>query len=108
MNRLIASARHPVRLVVAPICDHSIAGRALACIALGTALVATSRIGQAAPLSFAFEAIISEVQGDVAALNLPFSLATGQQLTGAIALPAKATFWTFFFIISAESKESSP
>jgi hypothetical protein len=37
---------------------------------------------QAAPLPFQFEATISEVEGDVSALNLPFSLGIGEQIRG--------------------------
>jgi hypothetical protein len=37
----------------------------------------------AVPLAFGFSATISEVQGDVAALDLPFALTVGQQFEGA-------------------------
>lgn len=39
-------------------------------------------MAQAAPVTFRFEAEITEIEGDVAALNLPFSLSAGQVFLG--------------------------
>jgi hypothetical protein len=46
------------------------------------AVVVGQKISQGAPIVFKFDATVSEIQGDMAALNLPFSLAIGQTITG--------------------------
>ena len=65
---MIASKPRRCPLVTAAICLFAVG--------------AGGRMSHGAPIVFKFDATVSEVQGDVAALNLPFALAIGQQITG--------------------------
>jgi hypothetical protein len=64
--------------VVSPICSRQLFGVATFCAVLASA----GRITQAAPVVFAFEATISEVNGDATVLDLPFTLTVGQEIEG--------------------------
>ncbi len=57
-------------------------GLLLSSISLGSAIYWGASLSHSAPIEIGFKATVSEVDGDAAAITLPFSLSVGQQLKG--------------------------
>ena len=76
---------------------HTFCGNACAFVIASLALFASGAASVfGSPVTFRFEATINEVDGDALALNLPFPLAPGQQISGEYIFSGKQDFIDIF------------